>query len=305
MHALFIAIDLVLLAVLIWFFIQNNRLNHALQEKNLQLEATIKELKAAQVKLMESGKKGAVAALSAGLLHQISQPITAIHGFVRFMKKEMDINSPFYQPVCVMDEQSFYIKDMLANLMELIRHRQIQKTLTNVNAVIYKSINLLLDELRIRRIGWDMQLDDHIPFIFGDALHLQQVFMNLVVNAMEALSEMPHGHPRTLLVTSKYDIEKHQGIITFKDNGPGIAHEHQAKIFDPFFSTKPQGSGVGLALCHDLVNEHGGSISVQSNQEGTIFTVKLPCVQLDKIRKNPPDINIKSKEPEREAHEAT
>jgi len=281
MHAVFIAVDIVLVSILIWFFIQNIRLNHALKEKNLQLEATIKELKAAQVKLMDSGKKGAVAALSAGLLHQISQPITAIHGFVRFMKKEMDINSPFYKPVCVMDEQSFYIKEMLANLMELIRHRKIQKAEINVNAVIYKSINLLLDELRIRRIGWDMQLEDQTPSILGDALHLQQVFMNLVVNAMEALSEMPHGAPRTLMVSSKYDTQNHQIVIIFKDNGPGIAHEHQAKIFDPFFSTKTQGSGIGLALCQDLVNEHGGSINLESSRHGTIFTVKLPCIPLD------------------------
>lgn len=284
MHAILIAIDLILVAILAWFFIQNIRLNRALKEKNLQLEGTIKELKAAQVKLMESGKKGAVAALSAGLLHQISQPITAIHGFVRFMKKEMDINSPFYKPVCVMDEQSFYIKDMLANLMELIRHRTIQKTETGINAVIYKSVNLLLDELRIRRIGWDMQLDEQMPIIFGDALHLQQVFMNLIVNAMEALSEVPHGLPRTLLITSKYSIENKQVVIIFKDNGPGISSEHQAKIFDPFFSTKPQGSGIGLALCHDLINEHGGNISVRSDREGTIFTVKLPCVGVEKVR---------------------
>jgi signal transduction histidine kinase len=221
-------------------------------------------------------------------LHQISQPITAIHGFVRFMKKEMDINSPFYKPVCVMDEQSFYIKDMLANLMDLIRHRKIQKTEININAVIYKSMNLLLDELRIRRIGWDIQLDDRVPSVFGDALHLQQVFMNLVVNAMEALSEIPHGAPRTLLVTSKFDVENHQVVIIFKDNGPGIAHEHQAKVFDAFFSTKPQGSGIGLALCHDLVSEHAGSIGVESNGEGTMFTVKLPCIRLDKIRQEVP-----------------
>ena len=181
-----------------------------------------------------------------------------------------------------MDEQSFYIKDMLANLMELIRHRNIQKTQTNINAVIYKSLNLLLDELRIRRIGWDMQLDDQVPFIFGDALHLQQVFMNLVVNAMEALSETPHGSPRTLLVISRFDVENHQAVIIFKDNGPGITHEHQARIFDPFFSTKPQGSGIGLALCQDLVNEHGGNIAVNSNGEGTIFMVKLPCACPDK-----------------------
>jgi signal transduction histidine kinase len=288
MRAIFFASDVLLLAVLIWFFIQNNRLNRALKEKNAQLEATIMELKAAHVKLMESGKKGAVAALSAGLLHQISQPITAIHGFVRFMKKEMDVNSPFYKPVCVMDEQSFYIKDMLANLMELIRHRKIQKTETDINTVLQKSLNLLLDELRIRRIGWDMLLDENIPLIFGDALHLQQVFMNLVVNAMEALSEMPHGATRTLLVSSKYEIKHHQAVIIFKDNGPGITNEHQAKIFDPFFSTKPQGSGIGLALCYDLVNEHGGNIAVQSNQDGTVFTVKLPCLSLDKVHQEVP-----------------
>ena len=228
---------------------------------------------------MDSGKKGAVAALSAGLLHQISQPITAIHGFARFMKKEMDANSPFYKPVCIMDEQSSYIKDMLANLMELIRHRQIQKTETDINTVIRKSLNLLLDELRIRRVGWDMVLNDHIPLIFGDALHLQQVFMNLAVNAMEALSEAPHGMARTLLITSQYDLENNQAIIIFKDNGPGIAHEHQERIFDPFFSTKSEGSGIGLALCQDLINEHGGSIKVESNNDGTTFIIKLPCVR--------------------------
>jgi len=283
MHAFFLSIDIILICILAWFFVQNIRLNRALKEKNLQLEGTIMELKAAQVKLMESGKKGAVAALSAGLLHQISQPITAIHGFVRFMKKEMPADSPFYKPVCVMDEQSFYIKDMLANLMELIRHRTITKTNININTVIHKSINLLQDELRIRRIGWDAELDEQIPMVYGDALHLQQVYMNLVVNAMEALSEMPHGSPRTLLVSSQFDYENYQAIIIFRDNGPGIAHEHQSKIFDPFFSTKPQGSGIGLALCHDLVNEHGGSIKVDSNQGGTVFTIKLPCVRLDKI----------------------
>ena len=276
MRAILIVIDLILLAALAWFFIKNIRLNHVLKEKNLQLEARIMELKAAKIQLMNSERKGLIAALSAGLLHQISQPITVIHGFVRFMKKEMDINSPFYKPVCIMEEQSFYIKDMLANLMELVRHREIQKTQTNINTVIHKSINLLLDELRIRRIGWDIQLDDSIPFIFGDALHLQQVFMNLVINAMEALSDLPHGTPRTLRITSQYDIENHQAVIIFKDNGPCITDEHQAKIFDPFFSTKPQGSGIGLALCHDLVNGHGGSVGVQSNQESTIFTVKLP-----------------------------
>ena len=283
MLIILIATDLVFLSALVFLFIQNKHLQHALKEQNLKLEATLVELKVAQVKLMESTKKGAAAALSAGLLHQISQPITAIHGFVRFMKKEMDVSSPFYKPVCLMDEQSFYIKDMLTNLMELIRHREMHKSKININAVIHKSLNLLTDELRIKRVGWDLQLDDQIPFINGDPLHLQQVFMNLVINALEALGEIPHGTPRTLLVSSKYDSETCQAVVTFKDNGPGITREHLAQVFDPFFSTKPQGSGIGLSLCNDLVTEHGGSISVDSGHDGTIFTVKLPCVRLDRI----------------------
>jgi signal transduction histidine kinase len=276
MHIILIVVDFILLTILVLFFIQNVRLNFALKEKNQQLEAAIKELKAAQVKLLESGKKGAVAALSAGLLHQICQPITAIHGLVRFMKKEMDANSPFYKPVCVMDEQSFYIKDMLANLMELIRHREIQKAQVDINTVIAKSMNLLQDELRIRRIEWDMQLVDGIPPVIGDALHLQQVFMNLVVNAMEAISEMPQDSSRTLMISSSYDPENHQAVIMFRNSGPGIAREHQERIFDPFFSTKLHGSGIGLALCQDLVNVHGGNIGVNSDHDGTVFTVKLP-----------------------------
>lgn len=279
----YIAVDLCLLALLSWLFVQYVHLNRELKKKNVELEEKIVELKAAQVRLMDSGKKGAVAALSAGLLHQISQPITAIHGFVSFMKKEMDVNSPFYKPVCIMDEQSFYMKEMLANLMELIRHRKIQMVPTSVNAVIHKSVNLLLDELRIRRVGWDLDLNEGIPLIMGDALHLQQVFMNLVVNAIEALTEMPHGSPRSLLLTSRYDAAKNHAVLFFKDNGPGIDANYQARIFDPFFSTKPQGSGIGLALCQDLVNEHGGTISVVSDQSGTVFTISLPCIAPEKI----------------------
>jgi C4-dicarboxylate-specific signal transduction histidine kinase len=93
---------------------------------------------------------------------------------------------------------------MLENLMELVRHRKIQKDAVDVNAVLSKSMNLLGDELRIRRIGWDLHLDKDLPEVFADALHLQQVFMNLTVNAMEALSDRPSGLTRTLEITTPF-----------------------------------------------------------------------------------------------------
>lgn len=269
----------VLLFIIFRLLFENRRLHQENLQATHKLEAAIHELKAAQIRLMESGKTSALAALSAGILHQISQPITAIHGFVRFMKKEMKPDDVFYKPVSIMEEQSTYMREMLENLMELVRHRKIQKDAVDVNVVITKALNLLSDELRIRRIGWDLNLDQHIPQVFADAVHLQQVFMNLAVNAMEALIEKPAGEIRVLEISTQWDILKEQAVISFKDNGEGIAPDVQARIFDPFFSTKEKGSGIGLALCYDLINEHGGQIKVESNHEGTIFTIYLPCLK--------------------------
>lgn len=263
----------------LWFLaLENQRLHREILFKTQKLETTIQELKAAQLRLLESGKTSALASLSAGILHQLSQPITAIHGFVRFMKKEMKPDNVFYKPVMLMEEQSTYIRNMLENLMELVRHRKIQKDAVDVNMVLSKAMNLLSDELRIRRVGWDMHLDEKVPEVFADALHLQQVFMNLVVNAIEALSENSPGKTKTLVVSTHWDILASQVAVCFKNNGPEISPEAQRKIFDPFFSTKEKGSGVGLALCHDLIVEHGGKIEVASSQEETIFSIYLPCL---------------------------
>ena len=117
-----------------------------------------------------------------------------------------------------------------------------------------------------------------MPQVFADAVHLQQVFMNLTVNAMEALSEQPLGRTRTLEISTKWNRAVHEVVVRFKDNGPGIDPQVLSKIFDPFFSTKEKGSGIGLALCHDLVVEHGGKIEVNSSQDGTTFIIRLPSL---------------------------
>jgi signal transduction histidine kinase len=251
-----------------------------LERKNKELQDAIAELKRTQVRLIESGKVSAAAALSAGILHQISQPITAIHGFVRFMKQEMSADNTFYRPVCLMDEQSVYLKEMLNNLMVLIRHRKIEKVATEVNAVVERSLSLLADELRIRRVNWDQSFDKDIPKVLADPIHLQQVFMNITVNACEALASLPRGQERSLHVSTNFDTMKHEIKVTFKDNGPGIPAEIKAHIFEPFFSTKTTGAGIGLALCHDLVAEHGGVIKVDSGSSGTTFVVILPVETL-------------------------
>ena len=269
------------LCVLYWEHRRKTKVfERELERKNKELQDAIAELKRTQVRLIESGKVSAAAALSAGILHQISQPITAIHGFVRFMKQEMSADNTFYRPVCLMDEQSVYLKEMLNNLMVLIRHRKIEKVSADVNAVVERSLSLLADELRIRRVHWDQSFDNDIPKVLADPIHLQQVFMNITVNACEALASLPRGQERSLHVSTNFDTINHEIKVTFKDNGPGIPAEIKAHIFEPFFSTKTTGAGIGLALCHDLVAEHGGVIKVDSGSSGTTFVVVLPVESL-------------------------
>ncbi len=253
------------------------QLESEVEDKRREISKIVEELRTTQVKLLETGKISALASLSAGILHQISQPITAIHGFLKFIKKEMKPDDPFYKPICLMEEQSVYMKEMLEDLMELIRHREIKKDKIDVNISIQRAINLLADELRIRRVDWDLILTEDLPAVYADAVHLQQVFMNVVINALQAMAELPRGSRRYLKITSEFATHTSEVVISFQDTGPGLSVEDQRQIFEPFFSTKTKGAGIGLALCKDLIAEHGGSIDVESEAGlGANFIIRLP-----------------------------
>ncbi len=264
------------------FFLFSDRrakeLESEVAAKTQEISKIVEELRTTQLKLLETGKVSALASLSAGILHQISQPITAIHGFVKFIKKEMPADQPFYKPICLMEEQSVYLKEMLEDLMELIRHREIKKDNIDVNSCVQRAVNLLTDELRIRRVDWDLILTEDLPTVHADAVHLQQVFMNIIINAIQAMSDLPRGSRRYLKITSEYSRQKNQVVVSLTDSGPGLTPELSAQIFEPFFSTKTTGSGIGLALCKDLIAEHGGTIEVESAPgQGAMFVIRLPC----------------------------
>jgi signal transduction histidine kinase len=106
--------------------------------------------------------------------------------------------------------------------------------------------------------------------------------MNIVVNAIEALSDVAKGVLRQLNVSSRYDRQSDRVIVSFQDSGPGISEEEKGHVFEPFYSTKNSGTGIGLALCYDLVAEHGGSIDVESTKAGATFIIKLPCGAAEK-----------------------
>jgi len=251
--------------------------------KSLEVSKVLGELKEAQLKLLESGKMSALASLSAGVLHQISQPVTALHGVSRFLKKELDPNSEYYKAVCMIDEQSDCLKSKLEDIMELIRHRKIRKENVDVNDMIARVMSLLMDELRVKGIKWHVNLGQDLPQVFADSVHLQQIFINIVTNAIQAMDSIEKVDDRFLQITTQYESEKNEMWISFQDSGPGITDEDRKHIFEPFFPVISMRAGIGLALCKDLIDEHSGDIDFENVEEGgAVFIIKLPCVKENK-----------------------
>lgn len=264
-----------------WYLNRSRQLEEEMHEKSKEMNQIVKELRETQLKLLEAGRMSAVASLSAGIMHQISQPITAIHGFAKFLKKEMNSNDAFYRPICLIAEQTTYLKQMLEDLMGLVRHREIVKENININETIMRSMNLLKDELRIRRVNWNLELGENLPLVYADSIHLQQIFMNIMSNAIQALATLPKDREKILEIRSLYLITTHEITITFRDSGPGMMDHQKNRIFEPFFTTKEKGAGIGLALCNDLIQEHGGTIGVESQpNQGAKFIIKMPCIKV-------------------------
>jgi len=255
-------------------------LQEQLEKKALEVSNIVEELRKTQLKLLESGRTSALTSLGAGILHQISQPITAIHGFIKFLKKEVSPDYEFYRPICLIEEQSENLKQMLSDLMNLVRHREIKKENVNLNDIIKRCMNLLSDELAMRQIDWNLKLDSALPVIYADGILFQQIFMNIVINAVEALETLKKHEKKEIVIKTRYVSQTDDVIISFQDSGPGIMGKDQPRVFEPFFSTKTNAAGIGLSLCRDIIAEHEGNIQVKSKPDkGAEFIIRLPCIQ--------------------------
>ena len=253
-------------------------LEYEVKVKTKEINTVLEQLRATQLKLLETGKRSAMASLSAGILHQLSQPITAIHGFVRFVKKEMKETDTFYRPICHIEEQSVYIKNMLEDLMNIIKHREIKKENININDSINHAMNLLTDELKIRRVHCDTVLADGLPLVFADGVHLQQIFMNIIINSLQSLSILPKDKKRYLKITSYYDDKTNEVLVKFQDSQREVTQDDKDFMYEPFFSTKAPGTSIELAICKDLISEHGGKLQLEEGSlQGTQFVIRLPA----------------------------
>ncbi|MCK4472057.1 MAG: hypothetical protein KAW49_09765, partial [Anaerolineae bacterium] len=216
-----------------------------------------------------------------GVAHEINNPLQAIHNSLQLMLT-FALNAEEQEEYLQMaDEEVERLISMATHILEFARRPQREMRLTRLNEVVEKVLALTSKYLQHRHIILRQDLSPDVPAVLATPDELGQVFLNLVLNAVDA---MPEGG--TLSISSHL-AENERLAVAFSDTGNGIPPEYLNRIFEPFFSTREEGTGLGLTISYNVVERHGGEITVQSVMgEGTTFTVWLPALPAQSVKRN-------------------
>ncbi len=227
--------------------------------------------------LHQSEKLAALGGLLAGVAHELNNPLSVVVGYSS-MLEELSQDEGTRRRAQRVHAAAERCARIVKSFLAMARQRPPQFAAVDMNAVIEAALELAAYGLRTADIEVLRSLDPSLPEVWGDADQLHQVLTNLIVNAQQALQERSTG-PRRILVRTR--VRRGAVEVTVGDNGPGMPPEVRARIFEPFYSTKPTGvgTGVGLSLCHALVAAHGGHIEVFTSQgKGSRFKITLPTM---------------------------
>jgi two-component system, NtrC family, sensor kinase len=225
--------------------------------------------------LMQAEKLSSIGLLAAGVAHEVNTPLAVITSNAQMLVRQMDADDPRMRTLEKIIAQAFRASEIANNLLKFSRIGTSDYSDLDVNRVISESLSLVEPMLKAARVTVNSQLKDSLPAISGNSGKLQQVFMNLIMNARDA---MPRGGELTIAT----EAENSSVHVEVSDNGIGIPADHINKIFDPFFTTKgtSKGTGLGLAVTYGIIREHSGSIQVDSAVgRGTTFRLEFPAVR--------------------------
>ncbi len=235
------------------------------------------ERKALEQKAQLASRLASVGELASGVAHEINNPLTGVIGYTQFLLSRADIPVDVKDDLNIINEGAQRVSSIVKRLLAFARPTKPSRTHVDINNLINGVLQLREYELKANNITITTALDPALPITVGDAAQLQQVFLNLVINA-ETEMKLVRNKGKLLIKTEQLDNSIH---ISFKDNGPGISRENLDKIFNPFFTTREvgEGTGLGLSMCYGIVKEHNGRIwadSVRGN--GATFNVELPII---------------------------
>jgi len=217
-------------------------------------------------------KLAMVGELAAGMAHEIRNPLTSIRGFLQLLQRKYDRQGPEQEYFQIMLEELDRINLIIKEFLSLARPSQPQLKITDINELISEALLLAEQEALMSEVVLEFIKGENLPLVFLDPAQIKQVVLNLISNAIQATG--PKGHVQVL---SFHDPEEKMLVVSVKDNGPGIPPDKLHLIFEPFYTTKENGTGLGLTLSLRIVESHGGKIKVSSRVgEGSCFRIFLP-----------------------------
>src|SRR5207249_179279 len=246
-----------------------------LERQNRSLEAIVAER---TQRLLQSEKVATLGSLLAGVAHELNNPLAVVTGHAQLLRGTVSDPEVVGRAEKI-DEAARRCVRIVRNFLALARRRAPERGEVQLNHVVQEAVELLEYELRTGNVSVSLALAEDLPVLWADGHQLHQMLVNIVANAHQAMRGS--GSPRRLTITTGRDRTGQQVRLAIADTGPGIPAAIRAKIFEPFFTTKPpgEGTGLGLSLCRGIVEEHGGTIGVESEPgQGTTFLIRLPVL---------------------------
>jgi two-component system NtrC family sensor kinase len=253
--------------------VAQEELQYLANSLEVKVEERTRQIQHIQGQLVRSEKLASLGELVAGIAHEINNPLTGIMVFSSLALENPRLHPGLRPDIETIFRETQRCAGIVQGLLEFSREATPEKGQESVNNILEKALRLLENQAGFHDIVIHRQLDPNLPKILVDANQLNQVFINIILNAAQA---MPGGGELTL--TTGLDEARHQLFVRVRDTGCGIPQENIKRIFDPFFTTKEQGgTGLGLSVSYGIIENHGGTIEVESEEgKGTTFVVLLP-----------------------------
>src|SRR5881394_1348365 len=244
----------------------------------------VTEQQALETQLVQSEKLAAVGQLVSGVAHELNNPLMSIAGLSEFLLEQKELGKKDRGHLQVIQEQAERAGRIVRNLLTFARKGTGERDLVDLNDEIRRTLSLTAYDLKLKDITVTRELSGALPEVLGDRHGLQQVVLNLVTNAAQAVTENPRDRPREISVSTWFDGQVHLRVA---DSGPGIPEHVLQNVFTPFFTTKEpgKGTGLGLSITYSIVESHGGHLTIEPPPAsgGAAFRVDLPPAPADAV----------------------
>ena len=249
-----------------------------LEEWGRTLEEKVKqrseELFAMQARVAQSERLASLGILAAGVAHEINNPLGAIMALTALTLEELKEGDPNRENLQEVVRQSERCRDIVKGLLQFSRHSKVNPELADLNKILHDTLSLVTKQAQFLNITVNINFDSQLPPVMADKSELEEVFMNILINAVQAMQERG-----TITITTRHRAPDNSVEVLISDTGCGVPPDKIDKLFHPFFTTKEsgQGTGLGLSIAYGIITSHHGSISVESEVgQGSTFTIRLP-----------------------------